>query len=77
MKKELLDAKEMPKVNPSDLCTAASPHGENTLFVSLLDSLNEIVLNTAESRNTNRHGIAIFGLDDCLRDQVSCEFAML
>lgn len=37
-KKADLEANAIPNVNPSFLCTFVSPHGENTLFVSVLDS---------------------------------------
>lgn len=66
-KKDVLAANAIPKVNPSDFCTLASPHGENTLFVSLLDSTNEITVKRTMTRAENRLWIAIFWLGECLK----------
>jgi hypothetical protein len=47
MKKEVLNANAIPKVNPSDRATVVSKHGENTPLLSLAAPTETITITTA------------------------------
>lgn len=53
MKNDVLEANAIPKLNPSDLCTFASAHGEYKWFVSLRDCATRVKDEISRRINSN------------------------